>query len=239
MGKALDLKGITIGLLTGVAPTDKRRGSKVIWEFVCACGNTHFAVASDVVSDNNGRCKSCTKERNIAFGKSNKTHGFGVEDKVYRAWLSMKSRCYNLNRKNCGSYKDKGIRVCEEWLEDFLSFKESVGDPPSDRHSIDRICSYGDYEPNNVRWVSPEIQARNTSLRKNNKTGVTGVVLDKHLYPKYRAMWMDLNGRQRSKSFSVESYGEQEAFRLACEYREAQIQVLNEQGAGYSEGHGK
>ena len=41
-----------------------------------------------------------------------------------------------------------------------------------------------------------------------------------------------------SRCFTISKYGEQEAFRLAYEWREQKIKELNEQGAGYTERHG-
>ena len=41
-----------------------------------------------------------------------------------------------------------------------------------------------------------------------------------------------------ANGFSVEKHGNEEAFRLACEWRSEQIRLLNEQGAGYTERHG-
>lgn len=40
-------------------------------------------------------------------------------------------------------------------------------------------------------------------------------------------------------SFSCNKYGHEQAFQLACQWREQKIAELNEQGAGYSERHGK
>ena len=67
----------------------------------------------------------------------------------------------------------------------------------------------------------------------------TKTVDKKHGYFRYRAMGMTLNGEKKTKSFSCNLLGEEQAFKLACEYREQNIRELNEQGAGYTERHGK
>lgn len=97
----------------------------------------------------------------------------------------------------------------------------------------------------NLRIVSERENNMNTKMYKNNTTGIVGVYLDskkdrKGVARKYfKASWMELDGKQKTKAYSVESYGEQEAFRLACEHRAKMIKELNSQGAGYTERHGK
>ncbi len=93
----------------------------------------------------------------------------------------------------------------------------------------------------NLRIVTKEKNARNLKKRKDNKSGVTGVRLhtDKRCRATYwKARFHDLDGKHVCKYFSVEKIGNDEAFRLACEWRAEQIRLLNEQGAGYTERHG-
>ena len=79
-------------------------------------------------------------------------------------------------------------------------------------------------------------------LNKRNKTGVNGVTryLDKSktFIEYFLAYYNDLNGVMKSKRFSVSKYGEEEAFRLACEWRKQKIEELNAAGAGYTDRHG-
>lgn len=87
----------------------------------------------------------------------------------------------------------------------------------------------------NLRNVSRGVNMRNMRVFVTNSSGVTGVRL---CGGRYSAFWSQ-GGRQSTKSFSVNKYGEEEAFRLACQAREEAIKRLNEQGAGYTETHGK
>lgn len=91
----------------------------------------------------------------------------------------------------------------------------------------------------NLRIVSRTINRRNKSIRYNNRTGVNGVGVAEKDYGKcYIAYWYDLDGKSRSKYFSSLRIGEEEAFKLACEYRKNKIEELNLTGAGYTDRHG-
>jgi hypothetical protein len=77
----------------------------------------------------------------------------------------MKTRCSNPNRDRYHCYGGRGIRVADEWQNDFEAFKAHVGPRPSDEHSLDRIDVNGDYAAGNVRWATQKEQSRNK--RKN------------------------------------------------------------------------
>lgn len=100
----------------------------------------------------------------------------------------------------------------------------------------------------NLRAVSPTHNMRNCSKSSNNKTGVTGVSFGAYRYKLldgtekewkyYSARWQDSSGREMSKKFGINRYGENEAFRLACEYRALKIRELIERGEWYDPAHG-
>lgn len=98
----------------------------------------------------------------------------------------------------------------------------------------------GNNKIENLRLVTRTVNNRNSTVSRNNTTGVTGVSLmsnnDGNFY--YTAHWQNLDGGFKQKYFSIDKLGETEAFRLACEYRTRMIKELNEQGAGYTERHG-
>lgn len=98
----------------------------------------------------------------------NYKHGYGtVQNRLYRIWANMKSRCYNPKATRFNCYGGKGVSVCDEWRNSFQIFHDwAVANGYSDNLSIDRIDGNGNYEPGNCRWVQPEIQSNNLSVNR-------------------------------------------------------------------------
>lgn len=92
----------------------------------------------------------------------------------------------------------------------------------------------------NLRAVPHSVNTRNTKMRIQNSSGVTGVRYDS-FKDRYCADYSDTTGKHHSKSFSCNKYGSILAFELACRYRQEKIVELNiELGTeGYSERHGE
>ena len=87
--------------------------------------------------------------------------------RLYRIYYGMRTRCYNKNdRKKYALYGGRGIRICEEWKDNFIVFKEwALKNGYNDNLSIDRININGNYEPSNCRWISNQEQQNN---KRNN-----------------------------------------------------------------------
>ena len=94
----------------------------------------------------------------------------------------------------------------------------------------------------NLRSIPSEENTRNAKKRLDNKTGVTGVIYCRKTTPKsyerFGAIWRE-RGKKKSKYFSVNEYGYERAFELACRARLEAIQKLELQGVSFSERHGK
>jgi len=70
---------------------------------------------------------------------------------------------------------------------------------------------------NNLRWASTQKQNTNQNVRITNKLGHRGIIYDKW-NNSYRSTFI-INKQRNAKSFSIKKYGEDEALRLAIEYR--------------------
>lgn len=94
----------------------------------------------------------------------NKKHGLR-EHRVYAIWRSIKIRCKIKTTRSYKYYGAKGVTYCDEW-EDFINFIEDMGLPPSERHSIERIDPFGNYNKMNCKWIDLSLQQRN---KRNSK----------------------------------------------------------------------
>lgn len=103
----------------------------------------------------------------------NRTHGY-YGTRVYRIWQGVKNRATNKSDKDAYRYVNRGIDIDPRWMA-FENFLSDLGEPPSDKHSIDRIDNARGYWPGNCRWVTAKQQSRNR--RSNKKITFNGETL--------------------------------------------------------------
>ena len=88
---------------------------------------------------------------------------------LYQTWARMKQRCLNPNASDYPHYGGRGIKVCDEWINDFEMFLYHLGDKPSPKHTLDRVDNDYHYCPENCRWASRHHQNRNRRFSFNAK----------------------------------------------------------------------
>jgi hypothetical protein len=153
----LDLTGMRFGRLLVVqrAGTGRRgKSTAPTWECRCDCGETSIVLGPNL---RRGWTTSC--------GCKTRRHGmFGTAE--YAAWNAMLDRCTNPKNRNYPNYGGRGIAVCSAWAEDFAVFFRDMGPRPAPDMSLDRVNNDGNYEPQNCRWATRVMQARNKRVSR-------------------------------------------------------------------------
>lgn len=135
-----------------------------LWVCRCDCGNTKTLNAGDVKS---GKVRSCGCLHNEVCSAKAKKFKYSVKDypRLYSIYNGIKKRCYNKNEPRHKDYGQRGIEMCDTWLnsvDGFDNFVEwSLSNNYNENATIDRINVNGNYEPENCRWVSMTEQSLN------------------------------------------------------------------------------
>lgn len=113
--------------------------------FRCFCGNIFEAKLANVKS---GNTKSCGCHRSGRLYK----HGHSMNtSKTYTTWAGTKAFCTNKNNPKYHEFAERGIKLCEEWL-DFENFLSDMGEkPPGFR--LNRLNKDRGFEPGNCEWT--------------------------------------------------------------------------------------
>ena len=163
MSARIDLLGQRFGAWTVIGFAGANGNGQTCWHCRCDCGTERDVVAQTL---REGLTKSCGCQKGIAIARARTKHGRS-NTKGYWRWAGMIARCTQKNHAAWKYYGGRGIRVCERWL-DFQTFLANMGEPPTPKHSIDRIHNDGNYEPGNCRWATAVEQIKN---RRKPKRG--------------------------------------------------------------------
>lgn len=162
MSKLKDLTGQRFGkLLVIERAKENTKHGRARWLCKCECGKEIITSGNCLLQ---GHAKSCG-----CSAKDNKSlykHGLS-QTRIHYIWRAMKDRCYNPNNSHYYLYGGRGITICNEWLNDFMSFYNwSMNNGYSENLTIDRIENDKSYSPNNCRWATDIVQSNN---KRNNK----------------------------------------------------------------------
>ena len=173
MNKEEVLKPVLIEDLGMMFATEGSKQKRRFGLFICGfCGTKFKTFIAGVKS---GNTKSCGCYNRIKISESNKKHGM-INTRLYSIWRGMKKRTTNIHNQAYPRYGGRGITICDEWKNDFMSFYNwAILNGYSEELSIDRIDNDGNYEPSNCRWATRTIQSRNQRIHKNNTSGYKGV----------------------------------------------------------------
>lgn len=175
MPKFIDLTGKKFGRWTVTGRGEDTAYKHPRFWCLCDCGATKLVKAQSL---RNGQSKSCgcwniEVHRQVCI-KRNTTHGMS-KTRVFDTWVNMRTRCNNPKSTGYHKYGAKGIKVCERW-ESFENFLADMGQPPTPKHTIDRIDSREGYRPENCRWATMKEQQNNRL--NNRKIIIDGVTMN-------------------------------------------------------------
>lgn len=166
---SVDISGKRFGRLVAIEVAGNfGKDKKQYWRCKCDCGNEKIVNKGSLMK---GLTKSCGCLRSeVAREKAKSKTGHGIKrgnEHLYAIWQGMKARCSNSQRKEAKYYFFKGIRVCKEWENDFLLFKDwAIKNGYKVGLTLDRINSDKGYSPDNCRFVDRYVQNNNTSKNK-------------------------------------------------------------------------
>lgn len=112
------------------------------WLCVCDCGVQKIMPGRGLMTDKTASCGCIRKSLE------------------YASWYHMRQRCNYEKNHHYSYYGGRGITVCERWNV-FENFYTDMGPRPSASHTLDRIDTNGNYEPDNCRWATKKEQQRN------------------------------------------------------------------------------
>lgn len=172
---AASLVGRKFGDLTVRERVANSKNAHARWLCDCACGGTiiressYLAMTAKTAKIVVG-CKSCAASRRAKSPTRRTKHGGAVSGsrwrRLYRIWQSMTSRC-RLKKYKYRNYSGRGVQV--RWAN-FAAFKEwALSSGYDDTLTLDRIDSWGDYCPENCRWVTLSENSRRSNYQQRFK----------------------------------------------------------------------
>ena len=168
--KANEYLGKTFGRLT-VLEVVKTNKPRTHFKCRCQCGNELIVSLNHIQTRNTTSCGCLAIETRKNNGHKLSPMKYDIDtrkDDIYKTYCRMLRRCYWKDSKEHKKYyQDKGIKVCDEWKNNYIAFKEwALNNGYQKGLAIDRIDSNGNYEPSNCRFITISENSRRVEHKK-------------------------------------------------------------------------
>ena len=129
------------------------------------CKDEFEALEWNVNSGKTSRCKKCHRTNiNKVNSKRLTTHG-ETKTRLFSIWNNIRDRCHNKGQSQqikYKNYRDSGITLCEEWINDFVAFRDwskENGYDSSLELDKDILCDKFNispkiYSPKTCQWIT-------------------------------------------------------------------------------------
>lgn len=176
--RSVDLSGKRFGRLIAMwKKAETNNHGSFIWVCKCDCGKPYEVTAAHLTGGNTKSCGCLRSDLIHKLAGSNTKHG-KCSSKLYKVWNSMKGRCGNPNDKKWNHYGGRGIKVCDEWENDFSKFYDwaikhgYIESEGRSKLTIDREDNSKGYSPGNCRWATYSEQ--NLNRRSKEEMALQG-----------------------------------------------------------------
>lgn len=148
--------------LTVIEANHRNKYGRPAYLCKCTCGNETLATKSQLTS---GMKKSCgclipkTGMKNLGIEEKEYYHS---KTKLYKVYHGMKQRCNNQNVKAYKNYGARGIKLCDEWENDYKTFEIwALSHGYNEGLTIERKDVNKGYCPDNCCWITKKEQGYN------------------------------------------------------------------------------